>query len=100
MQKQIKSLLPHGSAIKIDEEQIINSTGTVSLQNVLVKLAVIGSGIIGFEVCSLWSRLGSEVTVVDFLYSIGVSALMRNIRALSPSYLSMLCGSRSLSRTS
>ena len=62
-------------------------------------MAVIGGGIIGFEVSSLWSRLGSEVSVVDFLYIIGVSALMRNIRALSPSYLSIFSGSRSLSRT-
>ena len=99
MQKQIKSLLPHGSAIKIDEDQIINSTGAISLQNVLVKMAVIGGSIIGFEVSSLWSRLGSEVTVVDFLFSIGVLALMRNICALSPFYLSIFCGSLSLSRT-
>ena len=67
-----KVIVATGSAIKIDEEQIINSTGAVSLQTILVKMAVIEGGIIGFEVSSLWSRLGSEVTVIDFL---GVLAL-------------------------
>ncbi|KAI0293182.1 dihydrolipoyl dehydrogenase [Multifurca ochricompacta] len=60
-----------GGAIKIDEEQIVSSTGALSLQKVPEKLVVIGGGIIGLEMGSVWSRLGSEVTVVEFLSTIG-----------------------------
>lgn len=60
-----------GGAIEIDEEQIISSTGALSLQNVPGKMVVIGGGIIGLEMGSVWSRLGSEVVVVEFLNSIG-----------------------------
>ena len=60
-----------GGAIEIDEEQIVSSTGALSLQNVPEKMVVIGGGIIGLEMGSVWSRLGSEVTVVEFLNSIG-----------------------------
>jgi dihydrolipoamide dehydrogenase len=60
-----------GGAIEIDEEQIVSSTGALSLQNVPGKMVVIGGGIIGLEMGSVWSRLGSEVTVVEFLNSIG-----------------------------
>jgi dihydrolipoamide dehydrogenase len=60
-----------GGAIERDEEQIVSSTGALSLQNVPRKMVVIGSGIIGLEMGSVWSRLGSEVTVVEFLNSIG-----------------------------
>ena len=60
-----------GGAIEIDEEQIVSSTGALSLQKVPEKMVVIGGGIIGLEMGSVWSRLGSEVTVVEFLNSIG-----------------------------
>jgi dihydrolipoamide dehydrogenase len=60
-----------GGAIEIDEEQIISSTGALSLQKVPGKMVVIGGGIIGLEMGSVWSRLGSEVVVVEFLSSIG-----------------------------
>ena len=60
-----------GGAIEIDEQQIVSSTGALSLQKVPKKLVVIGGGIIGLEMGSVWSRLGSEVTVVEFLNSIG-----------------------------
>ncbi|KAI0287850.1 dihydrolipoyl dehydrogenase [Russula brevipes] len=60
-----------GGAIEIDEEQIVSSTGALSLQQVPRKMVVIGGGIIGLEMGSVWSRLGSEVTVVEFLNSIG-----------------------------
>ena len=60
-----------GGAIEIDEEQIISSTGALSLQKVPGKMVVIGGGIIGLEMGSVWSRLGSEVVVVEFLNSIG-----------------------------
>ncbi len=60
-----------GGAIEIDEEQIVSSTGALSLQKVPGKMVVIGGGIIGLEMGSVWSRIGSEVTVVEFLNSIG-----------------------------
>ncbi|KAH8982306.1 dihydrolipoyl dehydrogenase [Lactarius hatsudake] len=60
-----------GGAIEIDEQQIVSSTGALSLQKVPEKMVVIGGGIIGLEMGSVWSRLGAEVTVVEFLNSIG-----------------------------
>ncbi|KAM6503867.1 dihydrolipoyl dehydrogenase [Amanita muscaria] len=56
-----------GGAIEVDEQQIVSSTGALELQKVPEKLVVIGGGIIGLEMESVWSRLGSEVTVVEFL---------------------------------
>ncbi|KAF8531217.1 dihydrolipoyl dehydrogenase [Gautieria morchelliformis] len=57
--------------IEIDESQIVSSTGALDLQKVPEKMIVIGGGIIGLEMGSVWSRLGSEVTVVEFLPFIG-----------------------------
>ena len=53
--------------IEIDEKNIISSTGALSLNEVPEKLAVIGGGYIGLEMGSVWSRLGSEVTVIEYL---------------------------------
>jgi dihydrolipoamide dehydrogenase len=60
-----------GGTITIDEEQIVSSTGALDLQKVPEKMVVIGGGIIGLEMGSVWSRLGAEVTVVEFLGGIG-----------------------------
>ena len=60
-----------GGAIQIDEQQIVSSTGALDLQEVPKKMVVIGGGIIGLEMGSVWSRLGAEVTVVEFLGAIG-----------------------------
>jgi dihydrolipoamide dehydrogenase len=60
-----------GGSIEIDETQIVSSTGALDLQEVPKKMVVIGGGIIGLEMGSVWSRLGSEVTVVEFLGAIG-----------------------------
>ena len=60
-----------GGAIEIDEQQIVSSTGALELQKVPEKMVVIGGGIIGLEMGSVWSRLGAQVTVVEFLGSIG-----------------------------
>jgi dihydrolipoamide dehydrogenase len=60
-----------GGAIEIDEKQIVSSTGALELQQVPGKMVVIGGGIIGLEMGSVWSRLGAEVTVVEFLGGIG-----------------------------
>ena len=53
--------------IEIDEKNIISSTGALSLKKVPEKLAIIGGGYIGLEMGSVWSRLGSEVTVIEYL---------------------------------
>ena len=60
-----------GGGIEIDETQIVSSTGALELQEVPKKMVVIGGGIIGLEMGSVWSRLGAEVTVVEFLGAIG-----------------------------
>ena len=53
--------------VEIDEERIVSSTGALSLQAVPKRMIVIGAGIIGLELGSVWRRLGSEVTVVEYL---------------------------------
>jgi dihydrolipoamide dehydrogenase len=53
--------------IEIDEERIVSSTGALALSEVPKHLVVIGAGYIGLEMGSVWRRLGSEVTVVEFL---------------------------------
>ena len=56
--------------IEIDEEQIVSSTGALELKQVPKKLVVVGGGVIGLELGSVWRRLGSEVLVVEFLDTI------------------------------
>ena len=53
--------------IEIDEEKIVTSTGALALKEVPKRLLVIGAGIIGLEMGSVWSRLGAKVRVVVFL---------------------------------
>ena len=53
--------------IEIDEKNIISSTGALSLATVPKEMVVIGGGYIGLEMGSVWSRLGSNVTVVEYL---------------------------------
>jgi len=53
--------------IEIDEKNIVSSTGALSFDKVPNKLAVIGGGYIGLEMGSVWSRLGSDVTVIEYL---------------------------------
>jgi len=53
--------------IALDEKRIVSSTGALSLPEVPKRLVVIGAGYIGLELGSVWSRLGSEVTVVEML---------------------------------
>jgi dihydrolipoamide dehydrogenase len=53
--------------IAIDEERIVSSTGALSLKQVPKKLIVVGAGVIGLELGSVWRRVGAEVTVVEFL---------------------------------
>jgi dihydrolipoamide dehydrogenase len=53
--------------IEIDEKRIVSSTGALSLDKVPSSLLIIGAGVIGLELGSVWHRLGSQVTVVEFL---------------------------------
>ncbi len=53
--------------IDIDEEKVVSSTGALKLAAVPKTMVVIGGGVIGLELGSVWSRLGAEVTVVEFL---------------------------------
>ena len=53
--------------IKIDEKRIVSSTGALALPSVPESLVVVGGGYIGLEMGSVWRRLGSKVTVVEFL---------------------------------
>lgn len=53
--------------IEIDEKTVVSSTGALSLDKVPRKLLVIGAGVIGLELGSVWARLGAQVTVVEFL---------------------------------
>ena len=53
--------------IEIDEKRIVSSTGALSLPEVPKHLLVVGAGVIGLELGSVWRRLGAEVTVVEFL---------------------------------
>ena len=53
--------------VKIDEKQIVSSTGALDLKTVPKTLCVVGAGVIGLELGSVWRRLGAKVTVVEFL---------------------------------
>ncbi|KAG0668212.1 dihydrolipoamide dehydrogenase precursor [Maudiozyma exigua] len=59
--------------ITIDEERIVSSTGCLSLTEVPKRLAIIGGGIIGLEMGSVYNRLGSKVTVMEYQPKIGAS---------------------------
>ncbi len=56
--------------VEIDEKRVLSSTGALGLTKVPKRLVVIGGGYIGLEMGSVWRRLGSEVTVVEFLETI------------------------------
>jgi dihydrolipoamide dehydrogenase len=53
--------------IEIDEERIVTNTGAIALTSVPKKLVLIGAGVIGLELGSVWSRLGADVEVVEYL---------------------------------
>ena len=55
------------NGIDIDEKRIVSSTGALALPKVPDKLVVVGAGIIGLELGSVWRRLGAQVTIVEFL---------------------------------
>lgn len=53
--------------IEIDEERVVSSTGALTLPEVPKELVVIGGGVIGMELGSVWARLGAKVTVIEFM---------------------------------
>ncbi len=53
--------------VEIDEKRVVSSTGALALDKVPGKLLIIGAGVIGLELGSVWRRLGAQVTVVEFL---------------------------------
>lgn len=57
--------------LPVDEKKIVTSTGALSLEKIPETLTVIGGGVIGLELGSVWARLGSKVTVVEFAGTIG-----------------------------
>jgi dihydrolipoamide dehydrogenase len=58
------STLPN---VKIDEKHIISSTSALELKSIPKEMVIIGAGVIGVEMASIWGRLGAEVLVVEFL---------------------------------
>jgi dihydrolipoamide dehydrogenase len=63
----VPSSLP---GIEVDEEIVVTSTGALTLPKIPKKMVVIGAGVIGLELGSVYGRLGSEVTVVEYLDAI------------------------------
>jgi len=57
--------LPASSGLAFDEEYVVSSTGGLELKAIPAKMAVIGGGVIGLELGSVYARLGSEVTVIQ-----------------------------------
>ncbi|MBV9695215.1 MAG: dihydrolipoyl dehydrogenase, partial [Alphaproteobacteria bacterium] len=55
------------AGVAVDEQRVVSSTGALALTEVPKRLLVVGGGYIGLELGSVWRRLGSEVTVVEFL---------------------------------
>ncbi len=53
--------------VEVDEERVVTSTGALELKKTPKRMVVIGAGVIGLELGSVWSRLGAEVTVIEFL---------------------------------
>ena len=58
------------NGVEVDEKVVVTSTGALELGKVPKKLAVIGAGVIGLELGSVYARLGSEVTVIEYLDAI------------------------------
>ena len=53
--------------VEVDEERVVTSTGALELSKVPKKMVIIGAGVIGLELGSVWGRLGTDVTVVEYL---------------------------------
>lgn len=60
-----ESAVPQG--VEVDEKKIVTSTGALTLDTVPKKMMVLGGGVIGLELGSVWSRLGADVSIVEFM---------------------------------
>merc|ERR1719273_372566 len=69
--------------IEIDEERIVSSTGALSLKEVPEKMIVIGAGVIGVELGSVWQRLGTQVTAIEFLGHVGGMGIDMEVSKIS-----------------
>ena len=82
--------------VEVDEKVVVTSTGALSLGKVPKKMVVIGAGVIGLELGSVYSRLGAEVTVIEFLDAItpGMDAEVQKTfqRTLKKQGLSFIMG--------
>jgi dihydrolipoyl dehydrogenase len=56
-----------GAEIPVDEKTVVSSTGALALEKVPQRLVVIGAGVIGLELGSVWRRLGAQVTAIEYL---------------------------------
>jgi dihydrolipoyl dehydrogenase len=90
--------------VDIDNKRILDSTGALALSEVPKHLVVIGAGVIGLELGSVWRRLGAQVTVVEFLDRIcpgvDIEAGKTLQRSLSKQGLSFKLSSKVTSATS
>lgn len=80
--------------LKFDEKKILSSTGALALDYVPKEMLVVGGGVIGLEMASVWARLGSKVTVVEYADQICammdqdcVNILLRSMKKLGISFL-------------
>jgi dihydrolipoamide dehydrogenase len=73
--------------LEIDEKRIITSTGALAMKEVPKSMVIIGGGIIGLEMGSVWSRLGAKVTVVEFLGQIGGPGMDAEVAKASQKFL-------------
>jgi dihydrolipoamide dehydrogenase len=73
--------------LEVDEKRVITSTGALSLEAIPETMVVIGGGIIGLEMASVWSRLGTKVTVVEFLSQIGGPGMDNEIAKMAQKIL-------------
>lgn len=90
--------------LEVDEEVIITSTGALKLKQVPKRLGLIGAGVIGLELGSVWGRLGSEITAIEFLTSIGGAGIDQEVsksfqKILTKQHFKFLLGTKVLGAT-
>ncbi len=80
--------------LKFDEKKILSSTGALALDFVPKEMLVVGGGVIGLEMASVWARLGSKVTVIEFADQICammdqdcVNVLLRSMKKLGVTFM-------------
>lgn len=80
--------------LKFDEKKIVSSTGALALDSIPKELLVVGGGVIGLEMTSVWARLGSKVTVIEFADKIcgmmdqdAVNVLVRSLKKMGVTFM-------------